>query len=292
MRTHREAHRRSENDKTLALRASAKETSARTMLALAVLVFFGCAQQPTAKSPPASDDAAETAASVEEEDEIRAAPLEEPVESVAAALVPESAEDEPQPAPLLDDSEEANARQPDGGPQPRTAFYRADAATPAAIPKVTLSEAHEALCRVKVGDTMPAIELEQIGGERRRLADLAGEKATVVVFWKSDRHMARQELIDLGPDVLEPYGDAGVSVVGIAVRESLDGAENALQSAEATFPNLLDSNGDAFGQVGSEKLPRTYLLDPQGKILWFDIEYSLATRHELHQALRAVTGGE
>ena len=62
----------------------------------------------------------------------------------------------------------------------------------------------------------------------------------------------------------------------------------ALEKAGANFPNLLDADGKAFAQVGSERLPRTYLLDPQGKILWFDIEYSLATRRELHQALRAV----
>ena len=36
------------------------------------------------------------------------------------------------------------------------------------------------------------------------------------------------------------------------------------------FPNLLDADGKAFAQVGSEKLPRTFVLDPSGKILWFD----------------------
>ena len=52
------------------------------------------------------------------------------------------------------------------------------------MPPVVLSKGHEALCRLKVGDTMPDIELEQLRGGRRKLADLAGKKATVVVFWK------------------------------------------------------------------------------------------------------------
>jgi peroxiredoxin len=165
----------------------------------------------------------------------------------------------------------------------------ADAGQPATIPPVLLSKQHEALCSVKVSDTMPAIELEQLGEGRKSLAELAGSTATVVVFWKSDRRMALEELADLGPDVLEPYGRAGVSVVGIAVGESADGAQAALQKAGANFPTLLDAEGSAFAQVGSERLPRTYLIDPQGKILWFDIEYSLATRRELQQALRALT---
>jgi peroxiredoxin len=157
-----------------------------------------------------------------------------------------------------------------------------------------LSKGHEAFCRVKVGGLMPAIELSQIGGgaERKKLSDLFGEKATVVVYWKGDRRMAIEQLADLGPDVVRPFGDKGVAVVGIAVNESAASAQATLQKTGATFPNLLDADRKAFAQVGSEKLPRTYLVDPQGKILWFDIEYSHATRRELHQALRAVTGAD
>jgi peroxiredoxin len=164
-----------------------------------------------------------------------------------------------------------------------------DANERVSIPAVVLSKQHEALCRVKVGETMPAIQLEQLGGGRASLSDLAGKTATVVVFWKSDRRMAQQQLADLGPDVLEPFGKGGLAVVGIAVGESAEAAQAALQKAGADFPNLLDADGSAFAQVGSDRLPRTYLLDPQGKILWFDIEYSLATRRELQQALRALT---
>jgi peroxiredoxin len=94
----------------------------------------------------------------------------------------------------------------------------------------------------------------------------------------------------MGPDVVGPFGGAGVAVVGIAVGESPDSAQATLQRAKAEYPNLLDADGKAFDQVGSEKLPRTYLLDSQGKIVWFDIEYSLSTRRELHQALRAIVG--
>jgi peroxiredoxin len=178
------------------------------------------------------------------------------------------------------------------GRQKRTAFFRADASQPAVIPVVKLSKGHEALSRVNVGDTMPTIELEQLGGGRRRIADLAGRTATVVLFWKPGRRMTDQLLHDVGPDVIEPFGGAGVAVVGVAVGEAGASAQAALERAGASFPNLLDSDGSAFTQVGSEKLPRAYLLDPQGKILWFDIEYSLATRRELHQALRAVTADQ
>jgi len=34
-------------------------------------------------------------------------------------------------------------------------------------------------------------------------------------------------------------------------------------------------------------LPWTFVLDANGKIVWFDLEYSLSTRRELQQALLA-----
>jgi peroxiredoxin len=213
-----------------------------------------------------------------------AARPENPVINDGPQLVPPMSES-------ANDSSTPIARAEESDPQGRTAFYRGDTA-PAEIPPVVMSRSHEALCRVKVGDTMPEIVLPRIGdgSDRTNLAELAGEKATVVVFWTADRRMAHEQLADLGRDVVDLFGDRGVAVIGIAVNESERSADEALQQAGAEFPNLLDPHGDAFAKVGSDRLPRTYLLDSQGKILWFDIEYSLTTRRELNRALRALVG--
>jgi peroxiredoxin len=178
-------------------------------------------------------------------------------------------------------------------PQSHTTFFRSSADSPgepATVPPVFLTEGHKALCLVGVGDTMPAIELQQLGGGRAKLADLLGSKATVVVFWKGDRRLSHAELADLTPDVLEPFKDAGVTVVAIAVGESAGEVRQATRRAKADYPHLIDADGAAFAKVGSEKLPRTYVLDPEGKVLWFDIEYSTSTRRELAQSLEAVAG--
>jgi peroxiredoxin len=165
----------------------------------------------------------------------------------------------------------------------------ADAAA-AQIPKVELSKAEQALCKLKVGDAMPKFELPKVGGDNAALADLLGKKATVIVFWKADRRMAREQLADLGPDVVSPFADKGVAVIGVAVDESANNAQAMLQKAKAAFPNLIDAGGKVFAQVGSQRLPRTFVLDASGKIVWFDIEYSLMTRRELNQTLNALVG--
>lgn len=178
------------------------------------------------------------------------------------------------------------------GRKEHTAFYRADAKS-SAMPKVIMSKGDQAACRVKVGDTMPAIELPKLEGDgKTKLADLFGKKATVVVFWKGDRRMGQQQLADLGNDVVQPFGKEGVSVVGVAVDQSPQEAQQALKKVGATFTNLSDADGKAFALMGTGRFPRTYVLDPSGKIVWFDIEYSMATRRELHQALRSLADGK
>jgi peroxiredoxin len=175
---------------------------------------------------------------------------------------------------------------------PRVANYRPvgpDATTPAVIPPVQMSKQHEALNSVKVGDKLPAISLNRLGDRPTRLGELFGRTATVVAFWRADRRASRTLLADLGPDVIEPFRQRGVAVVGVAVQTSEGDARATLEKAAAQMPTLLDADGQAFAQVGKERLPRVYLVDGEGKILWFDIDYSLATRRELNQALRAVT---
>jgi peroxiredoxin len=221
------------------------------------------------------------------------APEAKPQAKVATEAQPQAdgvVDAKPQ-ARIQDPEVKQAAAEKEEAPQSRTAFFRLDASAPAMMPTVVLSKSHQALCKVKVGDVLPAIDLPQVGvNQRKKLAELYGKAATVVVFWKGDRRMTREALADLGPDVVELFGDKGVAVVGIAVNETAASAKAALDKAGATFVNLLDADGKAFAQVGSVRLPRVYLVDPAGKILWFDIEYSQTTRRELHQALRAVTG--
>jgi peroxiredoxin len=175
-------------------------------------------------------------------------------------------------------------------PRERTAYYGTDSA-PAKVPGVVLSMREDALCKLKVGQPMPTIELPSPSGSgNSKLSDMLGKKATVVVFWRGNNRMTTEELSDLGPDVLDRYGKNGVEVVGIAVETKLAEAKEALDKIGAKFPNLLDEDGNAFALVGKDALPRTFVLDSAGKIVWFDISYTLATRRELRETLRSLAG--
>lgn len=157
------------------------------------------------------------------------------------------------------------------------------------IPPVCLSTLHAKWCVSKVSDPFPAIELPRLGGPRTKLATLYGKQATVVLFWTGDRWMSRMALEDLVHEVATVYEPKQVAVAGIAVGQSTNAARRRLSEANAEFPQLLDADGSALAEVGSVALPRIYVLDSAGKIVWFDIEYSESTRRELEQSLGVLT---
>lgn len=173
--------------------------------------------------------------------------------------------------------------------QPRYTVLKPVSPAAETVPLVLLTVGHQRLCSLNVGDLFPALSLPSLGGPVTDLASLQGKKATVVLFWHPDRWMARTALIDMQRDVVRQFAANQVAVVGIPVRQPIGTVQTSLNEAKASFPQLLDTDGKAFAQVGTEALPRLYVLDPAGKIVWFDIEYSEGTRRELWQTLRVLT---
>ena len=173
-------------------------------------------------------------------------------------------------------------------PKPHEVHKEIVAVDEITIPEVFLTSEHSAMCRVRVGDQLPAMSLPKQGGGQADLASLQGKKATVVLFWHDDPWMSETALQDIGNDV---KASDEVAVVGIAVNADSE-VEAKIKEAEATFPQLLDSDGKVFNQIGMTKMPRVYVLDGSGKIVWFDIEYSESTHRELKQTLAVLTTGK
>lgn len=195
-----------------------------------------------------------------------------------------------QPAQQQESASTEPAVAPTSKTSPRYTVRKAIApAGESKIPRVMLSAGHAKLCSVQVGDAFPAITLPKLGGGPTDFATLRGEQATVVLFWHPDRWMARTALIDMQRDVVSQFKAQQVAVVGIAVRQPQGSVQAALNEAQAAFPQLIDTDGKAFATVGTHALPRLYVLDPDGKIVWFDIEYSEGTRRELWQTLKTLT---
>ena len=158
----------------------------------------------------------------------------------------------------------------------------------ATIPVVFLTDAHKKMCLVGVGDTLPLVGLQDLKKRPAKISDLSGEIGTVVFFWEPGQWMSKIGLADLQSDVAEAYAGDKISVIGVGVDVTPAKVKRDSAELEIDYAMLIDPQGRVFDQIGIKKLPRLFLVDCDGQILWFDIEYSLATRRELNLALRAI----
>ncbi len=156
----------------------------------------------------------------------------------------------------------------------------------AELPKVALSQELLQTCLVKVDDAIPDAELPRLDGQKHRLRSLLGKSLTVLFFWTSQDPRSLNGLEDLQVDVAQALASQGVAVVAVHRGDQTEPAQAMAHKARAAFPILADADGAYFAKVATEKLPRTYLLDQDGKILWFDVEYSRTTQRDLLQAIQ------
>lgn len=239
-----------------------------------------------APAQPAANDQGDAKPSTPEKPSIADAPTQspEPAKPVAVAAVDQVAQAK---APTRSTSStKSTSKTPAKAPVAVT-----PPPPPPSIPPVLLSDGESKTCLVKVGDSMPAIELPSIDGQPQSLAGLLGSKLTVVVFWTANHPYAVEELGDLAAEVAGPLAAKGVKVVAINEGDTPEVARKTAQDVNAgDLVQLQDTGGQALAKVATRRLPRTYLLDSSGKILWFDLEYSRSTRRDLHSAIKFVLG--
>ncbi|QDS97715.1 TlpA family protein disulfide reductase [Adhaeretor mobilis] len=239
------------------------KSSAKTLLLVAVVA--GCTQ--SFKQPSSATQQTQSGGGASQES------------AISKAIAPEGEQSE------FEDTLNAQHRAPIT-PTPQ----RYEVAKPAInrysakIPPVLLSEEHRSRCLVDIGESFPSFELPNGDGTQLQLADTLGEQATVVLLWTPDRWMSRAAISDLQRDVAD---QEGVRVITIAVGDNFD-TDSKVTKAIAGGHQLLDRNGKTSDILGAGLLPRIYVLDAEGTIAWFDVEYSEATRRELQTALTAL----
>lgn len=159
---------------------------------------------------------------------------------------------------------------------------------PNAMPNVALSEQHAKSCPIQVGQDFPNLTLTDQAGKSQELNKARG-RYTLVVLWSASVPSAVEEFGDLDAYAYQPYKNVGLNVVAVHTPAGkTKQPTEVLQKFKPEFTTLNDTNGELWEKLGKGSLPRTFLLDGQGKVLWFDIEYSRETRRQLQQALQSV----
>jgi len=233
--------------------------------ALAV-IFAGCQKKPEEKQPEHKS----VASSVKHE------PVASPAESLATEQTSE--------ASAASKTADARRKKPEAPLVPPT------------IPKVELSGELRESCLLNVGDTMPKVELADLEGKPHSLESLYGQKLTVVCFWtvgstRRAQLVSADALQDLMKHVAEPFAEKGVRVVGINVQDAAKAVQQEVEQTGVGYPVLMDPEGATFAKVAKDdRMPRVFLLDSTGRVLWFDVEYSRGSRRDLLLGIRVGLG--
>lgn len=170
----------------------------------------------------------------------------------------------------------------------RTTIKRAtekDAASALVKPKVVMSSGHRATCLKVIGDKIDDATVTDIKGSDHKLSKLLSDKLTVLVFWNQQSLPAMEQFRRIPVEILGSYAKHRVKVIAANVGGTMEDTRRITGDGADKIVSLVDTDAALFKQFANSRVPRTYLLDKDGNILWFDLEYSRSTKRELDGAL-------
>lgn len=131
-----------------------------------------------------------------------------------------------------------------------------------------LSGGNPVSAAVSVGDT-PEMSFKSVDGKEISLADLKG-KIVLIDFWATwcGPCMAEAEhMVELN----EKYGEQGLQIIGISLDQNRQALEATVKEKQFNWPQYFDGKGwgNKFsGAWGVRGIPRTFLLDTSGTVVW------------------------
>ncbi len=140
---------------------------------------------------------------------------------------------------------------------------------------------------IPVGETPPAVTLENLNGDSVALSKWIGKKPVIVEFWATWCPICA-ELLPRMEAAQKKYGDrVGFVVVAVAVNQSKNTVRRHLEKHPMPFTFLWDGNGAAVRAFQAPSTSYIAVLDAQGRVVYTGV----GEDQDIDAALRkAVTG--
>ena len=116
-----------------------------------------------------------------------------------------------------------------------------------------------------LGDAVPEFTLRTDDGDELSLADYRG-KIVVLNFWATWCLPCIEEMPSLN-QLTSQYGPRGIEVIGISLDEDPDKYEEFLEEHEIAFQTLRHPARTISEMYGTFKLPETFIISRDGRLL-------------------------
>ena len=150
---------------------------------------------------------------------------------------------------------------------------------------VEMQDDIESTTLIHVGDVAPDFTVEMLNGEKVTLSALRG-KPVLLTFWATWCPPCRQELSHLKADVLDVFGDK-ITVLPISRGENVSTVEAFMAKMKYNFPVGLDIDQSIYKKYASNYIPRSFVVDSEGKVVYVGVGYDETIANEIDAALKA-----
>jgi peroxiredoxin len=133
----------------------------------------------------------------------------------------------------------------------------------------------------------PEFALPNLEGKSVKLTDLLKQGPVIIDFWATWCKPCIKGFPALD-QIQGKYKEQGLTVVAVSVDSPKSQARVApfIKSGKYSFTVLLDSEGKVAQKYGVVPIPRTFLVDTKGKIVYSSVGYRPTNEEQLEAALK------
>lgn len=137
---------------------------------------------------------------------------------------------------------------------------------------------------VKNGDQVPDFTIETIDGNTMSVTDLKG-KVVLVNFFATWCGPCMKELPQVEAKLWPKFKDQNFAMLSIGREHTKEQLLTWNQKKGFTFPLAPDPKREVYSKFASQYIPRNFILDKTGKIIWQGVGFS---EEELEQMMKTI----
>lgn len=144
----------------------------------------------------------------------------------------------------------------------------------------------EATNIVKLNDLAPDFTVQMLDGTRYTLSDLTAQgKVVMITFWATWCPPCRQELSHMQEAIFDRYKGTDLVVLPISRGEEPGKVRALLKKMGITFNVGLDQTEQIYHSYATNYVPRTYVIDRNGRVAYLGLGYDEEVAEQTHQTL-------